>query len=236
MSDTFALPLLEWRDIPAGRVTIVILAHYTEYNVKAFRIGKYPVTYAQFQAFVEAPDGFRSDVWWQGLDKREAEPGQQRWPVDNHPRENVSWYDAVAFCRWLSNKTGLVISLPTEQQWQRAAQGDDARQYPWGKLFDESRCNQQDNLWHSTTPVDKYPDGASPYGVYDMAGNVMEWCLNEYKNPSYVGFIGNADRVLRGGYYDDSWASAQCFSRHWDAPDARRPFIGFRIVAVSSPY
>jgi formylglycine-generating enzyme required for sulfatase activity len=228
---TFTLPILEWIDIPAGWVTFEGKEHYVEF----FRIGKYPVTHVQFQAFIDAPDGFRSDVWWQGLAKRQAEPGEQAWPVDNNPRENVSWYDAVAFSRWLSDKTGLAISLPTEQQWQRAAQGDDGRVYPWGNVFDSNRCNTQESGINCTTPVDEYPTGASPFGVMDMAGNVWEWCLNEhYDNPENTGLAGDAARVQRGGSWLFFQNDARCDYRDGNSPDFRSYNVGFRVVSAAT--
>ena len=232
MPDTSALPMLEWCDIPAGSVTIEDekINYRKEHTVDAFRISKYPVTYAQFQAFIDAPDGFRSEAWWQGLAAREAEPGVQKWPIDNHPRENVSWYDAVAFCRWLSAKTGLTITLPTEQQWQRAAQGDDGREFPWGSEPDPARCNTDGNGLKRTTPAGQYPDGASPYGVCDMAGNVWEWCLNEYDNPENTDLAGTARRALHGSSWYSSLDRARCACRYSDEPDARFGDFGFRVV------
>jgi hypothetical protein len=227
----FTLPMLEWCNIPAGKVKI----EGKVYRVEVFHIGKYPITYAQFQAFVDAPDGFYNDEWWQGLaaskDHR-SEPGRQAWPIDNHPRENVSWYDAVAFCRWLSHKLGCGVRLPTEWEWQRAAQGGDGRVYPWGKDFDSSRCNTDENGFEQTTPVDKYPTGKSPYGVYDMAGNVWEWCLNEYDNPGNVGLAGSERRVLRGGAWsvDPFYARTDFRNRH--RPSDRAGADGFRVVCV----
>lgn len=116
-------PPFEWIDIPAGQVT---LEHDRgTFDVFAFTIAKYPITYAQFQVFIDAPDGFYNSQWRKGLVAPRKFPKEQEWKIADHPRERVSWYDAIAFCRWLSHKTGLNITLPTEQQWQRAAQGDD---------------------------------------------------------------------------------------------------------------
>lgn len=203
--------------------------------VEAFFISKYPVTYAQFQAFIDAPDGYRNDAWWQGLARREMKPGKQAWPIDNHPRETVSWYDAFAFCRWLSEKKGLRITLPTEQQWQRAAQGDDGREYPWGNEFGPSRCNTRENGINRTTPVNQYPSGISPYGVYDMGGNVWEWCLNEWENPENTGLAGSDIRVLRGGSWSGHQLNARCVCRNLNLTDNRATIIGFRVVAVRPP-
>jgi formylglycine-generating enzyme required for sulfatase activity len=228
MPDAFTLPMLEWIDIPAGWAALP----FKEYWVDAFRISKYPVTYAQFQAFIDAPDGFRNDELWQGLAKCEMRPGKQAWPIDNHPRETVSWYDACAFCCWLSEKTGLPITLPTEQQWQRAAQGDDGREYPWGNEFDLSRCNTRENGINRTTPVDQYPNGVSPCGVYDMGGNVWEWCLNEWENPENTGLAGSDIRALRGGSWSGHQLNARCACRNLNLTDNRATIIGFRVVYV----
>jgi hypothetical protein len=220
-------PPFEWCDIPAGEVTI----EGKVYRVEAFRIGKYPVTYAQFQAFV-----FYNDEWWEGLAAAEdhrSRPGLQYWPMDNHPRERVSWYDAVAFCRWLSRQLGYEVRLPTEWEWQRAAQGDDGREYPWGNDFDPDRCNTRWSGIGKTTPVDRYPTGVSPYGMYDMAGNVWEWCLNKYGKPRDVGSAGSAMRVLRGGSWHDIEYSARVAIRVRNFPNLRGVYIGFRCCARS---
>jgi formylglycine-generating enzyme required for sulfatase activity len=236
MKGSFTLPMLEWCNIPAGWVTIeftylhVDAAYHKEHFVEAFRISKYPVTFAQFQAFIDAPDGFYNEAWWQAHGSQPSAPGRQAWPIDNHPRETVSWYDAVAFCFWLSDKTGLAISLPTEQQWQRAAQGDDGHEYPWGNEFGSSRCNTFETDINRTTPVDQYPNGISPYGVYDMAGNVWEWCLNEWENPERAGLAGGPIRVLRGGSWSGHKLNARCACRNLNLADNRATIIGFRVV------
>jgi formylglycine-generating enzyme required for sulfatase activity len=136
----------------------------TWFDVPAFRIAKYPITNAQFARFIES-GGYADRQWWtdtgwdsrlKGMawnsDKREyvetgtpwTEPRywqDDKWNGADQPVVGVSWYEAVAFCRWLSDVTGEAITLPTEQQWQRAAQGDDGREYPWGNTWDKSRCN-----------------------------------------------------------------------------------------------
>ncbi len=126
------LPDIDWVDIPDdGEWTYQAGTHR---GVPAFRISRYPVTYAQFQAFVEAEDGFSNPRWWDELgadDEHKREPGEQRFKFLNHPRNNVSWYDAVAFCRWLNDKLGYEVRLPTEQEWEKAARGTDGRIYPY---------------------------------------------------------------------------------------------------------
>jgi formylglycine-generating enzyme required for sulfatase activity len=152
------------------------------------------------------------------------------FPGDDLPRSNVSWYDVVAFCRWLSNKLGYTVTLPTEQQWQRAAQGDDEREYPWGDDFDHSRCNIASK---STTPVTQYPNGASPFGVMDMAGNVAEWCLTkwgEFRKDSN-NLDGEEERVLRGyPHYGDRYQDASVKYRVHYLPSEENNGNGFRLV------
>ncbi len=196
------LPDIVWCDVPGG--TVELERAVGTFDVQPFRIAKYPVTYAQYRAFVESGDGYRNDQWWDGLG-REAEPWDQFRKVDNHPAESVSWYDAMACCRWLSAKLGDDIRLPTEWEWQQAATGGyPAHRYPWGKEFESDRTNTHESGLGRTTAVGLYPQGVSTCGAMDMSGNVWEWCINDYDNPKNQGLTGEGRRVLRGGSWDDS--------------------------------
>jgi formylglycine-generating enzyme required for sulfatase activity len=120
--------------------------------------------------------------------------------VDNYPADNVSWSDAVAFCRWLGARVGSETRLPTEWEWQQAATaGDDTRVYPWGPEWDPGRANTEGSGLNGSTAVGMYPQGASPVGALDLSGGVWEWCLNEYENPEHVELTGESPRVVRGG-------------------------------------
>jgi len=142
----------------------------------------------------------------------------------------VRWHEAIVFCRWLSGKLGQMVTLPTEMQWQRAAQGDDGRKYPWGNEFDKTRCNTYESGIGRTTAVDHYPKGKSPFGVFDMAGNVWEWCLNEHPNPHRVDLGGWAQRVLRGGsWFLNSYYARATYRDYYDP--IFRPNFGFRVVS-----
>jgi formylglycine-generating enzyme required for sulfatase activity len=198
-----------------------------------FWITRHPVTRAQFETFLLAKDGFHNRAWWRGLarDERQRRPGDQEFEYWNHPRENVSWYDAIAFSRWLTARArknphllppelrerdlDFRITLPTEWQWERAASGTDGREYPWGAEYksgyanvDETWDNETWDNWgpfylKKTSAVGMYPHGESPEGVLGMSGNVWEWCLNEYENPDRIQEAGDAVRVLRGGSWND---------------------------------
>ena len=184
------LPMLQWCDVPHGTVTISSMVGADEdfgevaEQVDNFVMSKFPVTNAQFAIFAGAEDGYRNPRWWDfseharrwfNLRKGVAE---SRFGDDARPRENVNWYEAMAFANWLGNLLGMKITLPTIAQWQRAAKGDDDRYFPWGDEYDEERCNTLETGLKTTTPVDRYQRGVSPYGVHDMAGNVWEWTLN----------------------------------------------------------
>ncbi len=177
---------------------------------RGYSIARYPLTNAQFARFIEA-GGYRERRWWTeaGWSRREkagwTEPRYWRdvkWNGAEQPVVGVSWYEAVAFCLWLSEATGERIMLPTEEQWQYAAQGDDGRAYPWGDDWDCQRCNNSVSPCDSngTTPVTHYEGkGDSYFGVVDMAGNVWEWCLTDYDNETNDVNSRAYRRVLRGG-------------------------------------
>lgn len=221
-----------WCKVPGGEITLE--GSKTSLSVPAFCIGKYPVTYVQYRSFLEAADGYRNKRWWQGLARRENQPESQYRQLDNHPAENVSWYDAVAFCRWLSIRLGYEVRLPTEGEWQQAATGGNPdNEYPWVGKWRSEYANTWESGLSRTTAVGMYPAGASPVGALDMAGNVWEWCLNEHDNPSRTNLAGDAPRVVRGGSWsrDRDYARAAFRRRH--NPGNRSSARGFRVVCTS---
>lgn len=227
-------------------------------NIHDFRIAKYPVTYVQFQAFVEGPEGWSHPRWWKGLaasENHKSAPGEQSFKFDNHPRDSVSWYDAMAFCAWLSIKLGYEqtlaewvkegktyhtypgVRLPTEWEWQWAAQGDTGWTYPWGDEYipgyaniDEVSSGVGPYYLRETTAVGMYPQGVAPCGAMDMIGNVWEWCLNEYGTPYNTRLGGETHRVVRGGSWYLSFRSARAAVRNWGLPLSRLNYRGFRVV------
>lgn len=252
------LPDIDWVQIPEvdGQGRKAFLYQKNERRTEAaFWMARYPVTYAQFQAFVDDPDGLANPRWWQGLARTDNDNlRDQRFPIGNHPRDSVSWYQALAFCSWLTAKAKAEpsllpseawgsrwrISLPTEWQWEKAARGHDGRVYPWGPKYIQGYANVEKDGPHnlqSSSAVGLYPQGASPYGILDMSGNVWEWCLNEYGNPQQVGESGRENRVLRGGSWLWDATRASSSSRDFRNPRHYRGHdYGFRIVVVPSSH
>ncbi|MBN1563578.1 MAG: SUMF1/EgtB/PvdO family nonheme iron enzyme [Anaerolineae bacterium] len=224
----------QWVEIPAGQVTLD--GDHGTFDVPAFSMAKYPITNAQFEVFVNAKDGYQNIEWWTYSDAAlqwrlaNTTPQTTTFAGDDLPRTDVNWYEAVAFCRWLSAQTGEKITLPTEQQWQYTAQQGDSRRYPWGDQFDPTLCNTKESGIKRTTPVARYLDGVSPSGVLDMGGNVWEWCLNEDQTPANTELVGAVSRAVRGGSWFDDQKYARCTMRYGYSPHSRDDVIGFRVV------
>lgn len=239
-------PIIEWVSIPGGAVALELDGYGvapTVVPVAPLAIARYPVTNAQFAPFVEA-GGYADSQWWTDVGwqartrERWTEPRYWQsgeWNRADWPVVGVSWYEGAAFCAWLSARIGASVTLPTEAQWQRAAQGDDGRDFPWGAYEpDDVFCNWNRAV-DTTTPVQRYPDGASPFGVLDMAGNVWEWCATLW-DPDEV-IDARAQRVLRGGCWSsDSPFSLRTAHRSASDPNTRQPPVtrdtryGFRVV------
>ena len=227
------LPQIEWVDIKQGKVKLEIIEKV--FVVKRFRIAKYPVTNMQFQAFINAEDGYRKAEWWKGI-KQSKQPAEPSWKEANSPRETVSWFEAVAFCRWLSKRSGSTVRLPAEWEWQLVATGGDPkRKYPWGGSWDAARCNSDESGLDRTSAVGMYRSGATRSGVLDMVGNVGEWCLNKVvKSDSPDSLrIGKEERdlrAIRGGSWGDETQFVHSSFRGWSKPVHRDNRVGFRLA------
>ncbi len=194
-----------------------------------YAIGRYPVTNGEFRSCVLAgrapPRGY-----WDGTD---VDP----W-LQNQPVRDVSWEEAVGYCDWLADETGLPYRLPTEEEWEKAARGADGRRYPWGDEYGYTCANLWEGAVNEPTPVGVYPDGISPYGVLDMSGNVAEWTASFIG--AYPDSAGSAAvsaqiddfgryRVVRGGCWRDPQRHARCATRGNPAAVGGEA-IGFRLA------
>ena len=215
-----------------------------------FAIMRVPVTNELYHRWIRA-SSMRAPITWRGV---EMPP-----ELANHPVVDVSWEEANAFARWLSKETAQSWGLPNEAQWEKAARGDDGRQFPWGNTFDPACANVRQSGRAGTTPVGTYPDGASQYGVLDMAGNVWEWTRSLQASYPYAEDGRNriepaapprrlwdrlmvrmgrqaveeppeTRRVLRGGCYANPEGFARCACRFRLTSVTRTPFVGFRLV------
>lgn len=248
--DEHGTPRIDWCDIPGGEVTISILSDPMNANspvsdrkrkrVTPFRTARYPITVAQYRAFIDAEDGWRRGAWWG--DDLYRDPDGNIYPFGrfgNHPAVYVSWFDAAAFCRWLSRRLNFEVRLPYEWESQQAATGgDDENGFPWGPGWDAKaepwRANTFESLLGQATAVGMYPAGASPTGALDMAGTVWEWCQNKFETPQVEVTRSRCDdfdrRVLRGGSWYDGQDVARSALRVRLAPRNRNNSVGFRVV------
>ncbi len=198
----------EWVTIPAGK--FLFGEDKREIILPAFQISKFPITNQQYEYFLLANPQHPVPGNWKS---REAPVGKSR-----HPVVMVTLQDAFAFCRWVDAR------LPSEQEWEKAARGERGDTYPWGEAWEDGvYCNNWDARMGATTPVDKYARGVSPYGVWDLVGNVWEWTDSEYQGP----FM----HVLRGG----SWRvfgkfAMRLVQREMMIVGEARDDLGFRCV------
>lgn len=206
-------------------------------HLPAFRVTATPVTNAQYGSFVAATGHPAPDVdiaaWrsyglihpWQRTRRHAWTDGKIPSGRERHPVVLVSRADAMAYAAWLSDRTGHRWSLPTEAQWEKAARGVDGRRFPWGNEFDAARLNSHDAGPFDTTPVGHFPAGASPFGAFDMAGQVFEWT-------STAGMRGRS--IVKGGSWDDKGCGVcRAAARHGRPDDIKHILIGFRLVRMA---
>jgi formylglycine-generating enzyme required for sulfatase activity len=202
-------------------------AHHV--TLPAYMIDKYEVTNLQYKRFID-----------QAKHRSPSHFKNRRFPAGeaDHPVTYVSWHDAKAYCEWVGKR------LPTNAEWEKAARGGDGRVYPWGDEYGIEKANSS-MLWKSlklegsTTPVGAFPQGISPYGAYDMAGNVWEWTSSWYEpypgNETPSEAYGKNYRTLKGGsWWDCSFyqcgISAPVFNRSFFSAHMRNETFGFRCA------
>jgi len=259
----YGLPDIAWQSVaPGGKVRITRkwepespgeeerTTHIQYFEVIPFYIARHLVTYTQYQAFVEAEDGFNNPAWWQGMpeDYQPQQLAEQRTKQFNNPRDGLSWYQSTAFARWLNHRMkgfglpnhggeGILkvgynaqVRLPTEWEWQWAAQnGSEERRYPWGEKK-PGYANTVESGLKQAIAVGMYPHGASASGALDMTGNLMEWCANDKMDIEVTDVSSRASKVLRGGDWGYSLDIANCTRADDDDPDRIDILNGCRLV------
>jgi formylglycine-generating enzyme required for sulfatase activity/3',5'-cyclic AMP phosphodiesterase CpdA len=254
------LPDILWCEVPAGSFIMGSKddpdawedesPQHEQSMPYGYRISKYPVTNAQYAAFVQhggyVNPGYWTEAGWQDKgDRTRPETYGGVYDLPNHPVVMVSWYEALAFCRWLDEQLhqrgelseGEHLTLPTEAEWEKAARGTDGRRYSWSAEPDPNRANYDETGIGTTSAVGIFPGGETPYGCLDMSGNVLEWCRTKWLF-NYAGYEEQADhdpegtsgRVLRGGAFYGSRRNVRCANRGGNLPDYRDWYDGFRVV------
>lgn len=236
-------------------------------NIQAFEISKFPVTNHWYAKFIKE-GGYETEGFWTGEGKKWLEVNkvteplywrERRFNCPTSPVVGVSWYEAAAFCRWLTanDNKGFSYRLPTEEEWQAAAAGKEKREYPWGNEIDPQKCNYEQTGFNRTSPVGIFLQGKTPEGVHDLAGNVWEWTRSGYYQKKayddfpydpemdeifrkkdveqYANKYFEKDRVfpaLRGGSFNSLRFNCRCANRYYDNPDERFSIIGFRCARI----
>ncbi|NBD35365.1 MAG: SUMF1/EgtB/PvdO family nonheme iron enzyme [Chloroflexi bacterium] len=208
-----------------------------------YAMAKTAVTNAQYAVFLCATHHAPPQHWrWLRWSHRWAPPRRRHYPA-----VYVTWYDARAYCQWLREITGKLYRLPTEAEWEKAARGAEGQIYPWGNAWDANRCNIQGEAEaKDTRPVHAHPQGASPYGLLDMVGNIWEWTSSlwgiELDPPTYTYPYDPLDgrenpianhyirRVLRGVSFYNRCPMARCAARYRYSPRNRFDSVGFRVA------
>ncbi len=241
----------------------------TQHQVRLsdFSINKYAVTVSEFRKFVEAT-GYRTDAEKAGFsvifsngEVKKGEGVNWRCGVlgrvrpqseDNHPVLHVSWNDAVAYCKWMTAKMGKTYRLPTEAEWEYACRAGTTTPFNTGESLTTEQANYNGNFPYKNNPSGLYRentvpvDGLAPntWGLYNMHGNVFEWCSDWYGGNYYdecksagtatnpVGPATGSFRVLRGGGWGSRAWSCRSAYRRYSTPDSRSCYIGFRVIFI----
>ncbi len=197
-----------------------------EVYVEGFAAGVYPVTFADYDRFARATG--------------RKKPYDNGWGRGNRPVINVSWLDAMAYCKWLSLQTGHLYRLPTEAEWEYAARAGSQTDYWWGDEIgaNNTNCIDSDSPWSNekTSPVDAFEP--NPFGLYDVIGNVWEWTCSKYENAFngeeqhyFDENLAREHRAIRGGSWHDNAHKVRVSSRAGSRPDYRTYSRGYRLVS-----
>lgn len=234
--------------IPGGYLRMGSRFHPREYPprlvyVKEFEIAHVPVTVNQYAVFLDSgamdqPRWWTQEGWaWRQGQRdgwgREDRSKPDRWEMQkrpHHPVVGVTWYEAQAYCAWLSYQKKQLVRLPSEEEWEYAARGDDGRPFPWGEEFDPALANTQESERYETVEAGSMPGDVSPFGVLDLAGNVQEWTASPYQPLPDEAFPAQTLFVARGGSFNDTAYGCRTSYRRAYPPGYFYPFLGFRVV------
>ena len=231
--------------VPAGKFLMGDGATMREVHVPDFFIGKLPVAFGEYCEYldwleVHQPDDVKKrapqDLQNGMLVRRDGDgryapfaPGELPGRIGildaRAPVFSVSWYDAVAYLAWRSERDGRTYALPTEAEREKAARGVDGRTYPWGNRFDATLCKMLESTETASRPepVGAYPTDESPYGVRDVAGGVYDWCDDWYDDRKEW-------KTVKGGSWGQSWSYCRSANRAWGFPGRSLTSIGIRLV------
>ncbi|MCP4397835.1 MAG: SUMF1/EgtB/PvdO family nonheme iron enzyme [bacterium] len=248
----------DYDDDQKAFIKMLILSEQPQHEVylSTCQISRYPVTNTQYRAFIE--DGGYSEKWrgywtkegWEWKEEEDIDGPRVRggaFNLENHPVIGVSWYEAMAYCQWLTRRLrkqgvlaeGQEIRLPTEAEWEKAARGGNGCIYPWGdEEISPEFANYDETGLGETSTVGCFPHGKSPYGCEEMTGNVWEWCLDWYDEEYYAqspekdprGPVLGSGRVHRGGSWSLTPRLCRSVVRDLDSPDKRDGYLGFRLM------
>lgn len=201
-----------------------------------FWISRYPVTHREYYLFVQATGWPAPGCWVAGRPAND---------FHLHPVNDLNWDDARAYCDWLGDLLGVTIRIPSEVEWEKAASWNPlatkANIYPWGDHWDASACNTVEGDIRSTTPVILYPSGASPLGIFDLAGNVWEWTCSLVRDYPYARLDGrerltsDPRRIVKGGSFKDGREYTRCSTRCVNGADLFEGNLGLRVACDSAP-
>ncbi len=202
-------------------------------DLPAFMIAAVPVTNRLYAPFVQAT-GARAPITWHGPTPPDS--------LLDLAVVDVTWDEAQAYCAWLRTQTGRSVRLPSEAEWEKAARGSDGRMWPWGNTLDPLRANVLESALGGQLPVGAFPDGASPYGVLDMAGNVWEWTASLQKSYPYASNDGRESpqpvaeldrrRIMRGGCWANPGHFARTTCRFRLPPTSSTHLLGLRLASA----
>ncbi|MFH2038273.1 MAG: SUMF1/EgtB/PvdO family nonheme iron enzyme [Chloroflexota bacterium] len=235
--------------IPSGYFTMGSRFHMREQParqvfVSEIDMANMPVTVGQYETFVES-DAYQQERWWSkpGWEwyhgqsdgwGRENRKIPDAWTIQkrriSHPVVGISYFEAEAYCNWLSFYKKKAIRLPDEKEWEYAARGSDGRPYPWGEEFDPVLTNTLESERFDTVESATMDTDASPFDVHDMAGNVQEWTSSLYEPLPGELFPSGILHVSRGGSFNDTAYGARTSYRRAYPPGYFFSFLGFRVV------